>query len=267
MNNIYIYILKVLRHSYTILIGSHKYPNPYLEKDANKVSEDIYNLLSSDSPCMIARFGCTELSCIANYISINSCKHSPLKYIKGEIQSWWWNRSVMQQMREWSGFFPTTEENLNNFCELMIEDMKYVDYLGGWYDDEIFIEDKIKNVPKCVLGYLDPFFSKLPWTRVLENKKVLVIHPFIKTIEKQYTRREKLFKNPLILPLFELKTIKAVQSIGGDNNEYKDWFDALSWMESEMDKIDYDIVLIGCGAYGFPLAAHAKRMGKKAVHL
>src|SRR5574344_1335686 len=220
MNNIYIYILKVLRHSYTILIGSHKYPNPYLEKDANKVSEDIYNLLSSDSPCMIARFGCTELSCIANYISINSCKHSPLKYIKGEIQSWWWNRSVMQQMREWSGFFPTTEENLNNFCELMIE-----------------------------------------------NKKVLVIHPFIKTIEKQYTRREKLFKNPLILPLFELKTIKAVQSIGGDNNEYKDWFDALSWMESEMDKIDYDIVFIGCGAYGFPLAAHAKRMGKKAVHL
>lgn len=34
-----------------------------------------------------------------------------------------------------------------------------------------------------------------------------------------------------------------------------------------MDKIDYDICLIGCGAYGFPLAAHAKRKGKKAVHL
>lgn len=34
-----------------------------------------------------------------------------------------------------------------------------------------------------------------------------------------------------------------------------------------MDKVDYDIALIGCGAYGFPLAAHAKRMGKQAVHL
>lgn len=30
---------------------------------------------------------------------------------------------------------------------------------------------------------------------------------------------------------------------------------------------DYDICLIGYSAYGFPLAAHAKRKGKKAVHL
>jgi hypothetical protein len=38
-------------------------------------------------------------------------------------------------------------------------------------------------------------------------------------------------------------------------------------MEDRMDSTEYDIALIGCGAYGFPLAAHAKRMGKKAVHL
>ncbi len=38
-------------------------------------------------------------------------------------------------------------------------------------------------------------------------------------------------------------------------------------MEDEIDKHDYDIALIGCGAYGFPLAAHVKRRGKKAVHL
>lgn len=38
-------------------------------------------------------------------------------------------------------------------------------------------------------------------------------------------------------------------------------------MESVIDKVDYDVALIGCGAYGMPLAAHCKRMGKKAVHL
>jgi hypothetical protein len=38
-------------------------------------------------------------------------------------------------------------------------------------------------------------------------------------------------------------------------------------MKSEIDKVDYDICLIGCGAYGFHLAAHVKRTGKKAVHL
>jgi hypothetical protein len=38
-------------------------------------------------------------------------------------------------------------------------------------------------------------------------------------------------------------------------------------MKSEINKADFDICLIGCGAYGFPLAAHVKRMGKKAFHI
>ena len=38
-------------------------------------------------------------------------------------------------------------------------------------------------------------------------------------------------------------------------------------MKSEIDKCDYDVCLIGCGAYGFPLAAHVKHKGKQAIHL
>jgi hypothetical protein len=38
-------------------------------------------------------------------------------------------------------------------------------------------------------------------------------------------------------------------------------------MEEQIGQADFDIAIIGCGAYGFPLAAHVKRMGKKAVHL
>jgi cation diffusion facilitator CzcD-associated flavoprotein CzcO len=38
-------------------------------------------------------------------------------------------------------------------------------------------------------------------------------------------------------------------------------------MKRKIDQSDYDICIIGAGAYGFPLAAHVKRMGKKAIHL
>ena len=58
-----------------------------------------------------------------------------------------------------------------------------------------------------------------------------------------------------------------MQSLGGEDNGFKGWFEALEWMKQEMDKEPYDIALIGCGAYGFPLAAHSKRTGHKAVHL
>jgi glycerol-3-phosphate dehydrogenase len=32
-------------------------------------------------------------------------------------------------------------------------------------------------------------------------------------------------------------------------------------------KKDYDVALIGCGAYGLPLASHVKRKGKQSIHL
>lgn len=113
---------------------------------------------------------------------------------------------------------------------------------------------------------LNPFFSHIPWTRALEGKKVLVVHPFAETIQKQYLQREFLFENN-ILPKFQLFTVKAVQSIAANNTQFSDWFEALNYMKLQIDKHDYDICLIGCGAYGFSLAAHVKRKGKKAVHL
>lgn len=94
-----------------------------------------------------------------------------------------------------------------------------------------------------------------------------MIHPFKNTIEKQYQKRELLFENKDVLPKFEsLTVIRAIQSLGG-NSQFKDWFEALEYMKNEIDKVDYDICLIGAGAYGFPLAAHVKRQGKQGIHL
>jgi hypothetical protein len=38
-------------------------------------------------------------------------------------------------------------------------------------------------------------------------------------------------------------------------------------MENQISKIDFDICIVGAGAYGLPLAAHVKRMGKQAIHI
>lgn len=69
------------------------------------------------------------------------------------------------------------------------------------------------------------------------------------------------------MPEFDLQIMRSVQSIAGNPSGFETWFDALAYMEEEIEKRDFDIALLGCGAYGFNLAAHIKRMGKKAVHL
>lgn len=268
MNIISIFILKVLRKLYTKVFKSYQLPALRREEDPNKASEMIYNLLTDNKPCMIARFGANEINAVINYLGVNAKHHSIWKFIIGEQPEWWWNKKVMYYMQNNAGFFPANPENMQRFGEIMIKDAYEVDLLGSWLKQEYYLKKYLRNdLLKVSREICNPFFSVSPWTQALAGKKVLVIHPFEETIKKQYIKREKLFINSDILPEFELYTLKAVQSLGGRSNQFKNWFDALEWMKHEMNKINYDICLIGCGAYGFPLAAHAKRMGKKAIHL
>ena len=123
------------------------------------------------------------------------------------------------------------------------------------------------DVIRVQLEMLYPFFVERPWTRYLKGKKVLVVHPFEETIKMQYMKRKLLFENDDILPSFELKTLKAVQTIAGNKSQFNNWFEALQYMEDKIIQIDFDVCIIGCGAYGLPLAAFVKRMGKQAIHL
>lgn len=270
MNNITIFILKALRKGYQKLFAAAAPPYDRGITDPDEASKVIYDLLASGKPCMIARYGAYELSTLVNYLGVTSSKHSVWQFIKGKQPEWWWNKSLMLRMQSNAGFFPSTEENLMKFGELMVEDSKQVDVLGSWLPNEKIMMPYIKeDVKRCSLLYLEPYWSSTPWSRILAGKRVVVVHPFAESIKKQYEEnREKLFKNKEVLPQFgSLRIVKAIQSLGGESDGFKDWFEALAWMKSEIDKEDYDICLIGCGAYGFPLAAHVKRTGKQAVHL
>lgn len=269
MNQISILFLKVLRKLYAKAFGGYHLPPLQREEDPDKASEMIYNLLISDKPCMIARFGAFELAAMVNYCGVNAKRHSVLKFIKGEQVDWWWNERLMGYMQSNAGFFPATPENMQRFGDLMMHDLKELDLLGSWIANETWFAKELEHVQRVHLRLLEPFWTEKPWTRYLKGKRVLVVHPFADDILSQYTyHRTQLFANPNILPILKsLLVIKSVQSIGGENNGFHDWFEALQWMKDEIDKKDYDVCLIGCGAYGFPLAAHVKRQGKQAIHL
>lgn len=265
--NTYKFILKSLRRvvSYTPLV--YKHTPLSCEKDVNASSALISSLLSSGEPCMIARFGSTELSCVVNYLGIK--KRSVVNFILQKQGSLWWEKLNIENMRSCSGFFPSTEESLAQFSELMLNDMQYIDILGCWREEEEDVHEFMSpTLKKIHLQHLEPWWSNDPWSSRLEGKRVLVIHPFASTIMEQYKKhRHDLFENPRVLPSFDLDIIQAVQSLGGNGGQFKSWFDALDWMKEEMDKRNYDVALIGCGAYGFSLAAHAKRTGHQAIHM
>ncbi len=219
--------------------------------------ETIVRELESENPCMISRFGSTEIQTLA--------------YMKLFPFLLPFKRRTYYNIQFCSGFFPVSFKNLKEFYKLYKEDVRtQLDVLISWRFEEFFFNRWIGDRPRVSKATLDHFFEQEhPWTRVLKGKRVLVVHPFSETIIQQYSNNRRfLFTNPEVLPEFKsLHVIKAVQSIAGTPVGFASWFDALEYMKSEIEKEDFDIAILGCGAYGMPLAAHIKRLGKKAVHM
>lgn len=262
-------VLKTLHRGYCKLCVPPRNPTENCIMEAELVSERVYNLLVSDRPCLICRYGAFELNCLLNYLSVKKRGYPVFEYITNKRFQWWWNEKLLNKMVQNAGFFPLEISLIEKFCEIMLDASKQIDILGHWLDQEFLLKDYWSDFIELVnILMLELYWAKNPWTRALQGKKVVVVHPFADLIEKQYKeKRTLLFKNQNVLPEFELRTVKAVQSLGGDCDEFKNWFDALDWMKGELDKESYDIALIGCGAYGMPLAAYSKQTGHKAVHL
>lgn len=229
----------------------------------------IEQQLLSGKPLMIARFGSTELNALLNYYFIN--KPIPVQvvnlltgipYIKN------YKDGIVKNMSTLSGFFPSSGATLDRFAEMTFEDLKEIDILGSWMKHERYLFNYFKpDHVRVHLEDLSPFNHANPWSYAFKGKKVLVVHPFVESIKRQFEKREHLFKNPKVLPEFELRTVRAVQSVADSVTQYKNWFDALDAMTEDIAAVDFDIAVLGCGAYGMPLAARIKKMGKQAIHL
>lgn len=226
--------------------------------DIEEASQTIYGLLASGRPCFLSRFGSVELSAMKFALRQN--------FINRNLNLFY-RRRVMRTLSQNAGFFPVNARSVEEFAHIYIEDAAQIDILGSWLMDEDLFADRLVDAVKVKLSNLEPYFSQSPWTMALEGKKVLVVHPFADTIMSQYEKRERLFDLPVLPQFGSLECIKAVQSIGGSADGFDTWFDALEHMKRQVEERDFDIALIGCGAYGLPLGAHCKRMGRQSVHL
>lgn len=254
-----------------------KYPlgyDEYVDLKDQEANDYVYSFLSNERERgkMISKFGTVELAhIVATYFD---CHRWTMEYIKDILAG---NASfnlnaTFPPLCTNAGFFPSESQLGRNFYDRMLQDMTEIDVLGSYVYQEKYVDPFLKSLKKRVNleGYYAPFMWKNPWTRLLEGKKVLVVHPFVESIRRQYEQnRIRIWANPDVLPEFgDLLTLKAVQSIADAKDQpYANWFEALAYMENEISKTDFDIALIGCGAYGMCLAAHVKRMGKIAVHL
>ena len=221
---------------------------------------------------LIAKFGSYELMSLVSYLYCY--KKEPRISFFQMLESTCPNfkfESNLEFLSFNAGMFPKTIYEAQTLCEEYRKVLSQIDILASYEQNELLIK---KAMSHCHFVDLEAFYAPFkfdsPWTQWLEGKKVLIVHPFVESIKFQYeNNRKKIFDNPLVLPEFKsLEFIKAVQSAAGMlPEEFNSWHEALQYMKDEISKKDFDVALIGCGAYGLPLAAYVKSLGKVGIQL
>ena len=220
----------------------------------------VGDLLATGKPCLVARLGSSELGCASFYTRWRQRSFPRLRYPD----------ALRRIMRMNAGFFPDEDSSLDRFAAMFLDGVALTDVMAVWFNrgEDAIVERFCPDARLIYLEALNAVLHERPWSSELEGKTVLVVHPFAKTIERQYRdKRPLLFANESTLPEFELKTITAIQSAAGSRCAYATWFDALEYMHEQVAQVDFDVAIIGAGAYGLPLGATVKRMGRQAVHL
>lgn len=224
---------------------------PVLEAQAG--NDLARQAIQRGGPFLFARCGATEMRTVADW-----------QQNGGHFAD-----RTRQEIRALSGVFPTNDDTLGRFCERYVACAQSADLLALW---DVGAEREVirgcRGTTFAKLRALEPYYHQNPWSSALAGKKVLVVHPFKDTILRQYARRETLFPGTAILPEFaSLTVIRAVQGLAGQETGYASWFDALDAMAQQMDAADYEVAIIGAGAYGLPLAAHARDTGHTAIQM
>lgn len=227
------------------------------EIEGNNLISDYFK---QGDPFLVARAGgpeCTIISCLIK----DKKKQLPDFLIKHALSSQYASGEVLYcQLGQ-------SEENLIKFAYDYCECIKNVDIMGVWSvpDYDWLVNTYCPNAQYTRLWGLEPYHHNNPWSKNLEGKNVLVIHPFEKSIHNNYKNREKLFDNSDVLPEFNLLTIKAEQNV---TNTSANYFEYMQRTIDKIQQVNFDIAIIGCGASGLPIGSYIKKeMNKIAIHM
>ena len=214
----------------------------------------IFDLVSSNAPCLVGRIGHTEGRIVGEYLFRNRR----------------FGRLTRKEAHQYSGIFPVEAGILSRFAEVYWSAIQEADILGYWQTafQARIISCSQAGIELVPLSSLEPYLHPFPWSSALAGKTVLVVHPFASTIASQYRlHRSSIFSDSRVLPCFNLVAISPPQTLAPLTSGYNDWLHAMNVLTENVLGHDFDIALLGCGAYGLPLGASIKAAGRKAIHL
>jgi hypothetical protein len=133
-------------------------------------------------------------------------------------------------------------------------------------DGQRLIAERTPTIPKIAAQSLEPYYVKPSWMPALSGKKVLIIHPFAKTIHQQVPLLPKLFPGREWFHQCTLSCIAPPLTLAG-NHQHKDWQVHLDEFLVTIPE-DFDVALVAAGGYGMLIADHIfTKMNRSVMYI
>lgn len=180
-----------------------------------------------------------------------------------------WGSQFLFECEHVAGLSPCSRDNIEWFSTYILENISNIDLIATWNKVIPSFEQEIlsANEYKCRLQDLEPYFHNHPWVNKIENKVVLIVSPFAKSIESNFKKINNIWGNKLSFN-FSIKTINYPAAIPLlEEAPYTDCREIYYRFLEEIKQINFDIAIFGTGFTGLMFANEAKNMGKIGIHL
>ncbi len=222
-------------------------------------NEYIINLIKSNKPFFISRVG------------IGSETYSTYHYeTTGTIGRY-------ETLDNNAGIYYKNEADIKRYNTYYSNALKNSDALATWNDnvlkEQSYFIEKYK-LPKLHYQVIEPFYqiekNIIPFTHYLNDKKILIISPFIDSFIEQMDKQFKLYKNTnIFLPKQKFVYYKSLNTSAGNRIEgHSNWMHTYLQMIKEIKELDFDVALVSCGGYGLPICNYIKEhMNKSSIYV
>ena len=227
--------------------------------------EELRQKLFHKTPFLAGKIGGAEL------LALEHLDHRlKFKWPKG----WSW-RSPAARLHNNAGVFPIQKKSFMNWNEEMRQSIATTDFLCAWQNDPF-----LKEYETALIQSLAPQSCAIPMSLlgrdilpVIATSRWLVISPFVKTMQKQLSRMKQINDPDGKLEIdwdHIFKTCKFVRCPFHSHLEtspFASWEDGLDKLAVEVASKEFDVALIGAGAWSLPLGKRIKQLGKSAIHM
>lgn len=234
--------------------------------DLVQANSVLRNIVSGNQPFQISRMGSVE----ANAVSWWQQHHNFRNFRFRERKDSW----------IYAGIYPPTNSILSHFSEKYIGALATSDAIAVWPSGLQKSHDKVldslsTDIKQFPMSVLDIFACAQSielsetWIQALANMRVLVIHPFAKSMTSQYQKLDKLHGRP-ILPRFNLSTFAPPETQGldlGTKSFTKCLNESYKALDILIEHNRPDIALIAAGAYGVPIGSFLKTRNVSSIYV